>query len=101
MEVILFTSLLSFFENKIFIINLSSRTIMVIFFGYVAKKFIFEKSKNFYSKFFILSVINPLVASIFLVLFIQVFIDLDVVLIKIFSDVFNSILFYVILNKIA
>jgi hypothetical protein len=100
-EILVFSYIYNFWQDDIFLINLIIRFVIVIFFTASIRKTIFFDSQNFYTKISILITLNPFFASLFLSFFIFIFESSNILYIKILSDLINSILFYLILKKIA
>ena len=100
-ELLVFSLTVNLWQSNVFWLNLIIRFIIVIFFTIFIKKIIFYKAENFYRKIIILLALNPLIASLFLKLFIATLGGISILFIKFLADVVNSLLFYLILKKVT
>lgn len=100
-ELLVFSFTINLWLSDLFWLNLIIRFIIVIFFTIFIRKIIFYEAENFYRKIFILLALNPLIASLFLKLFITALGGISILFIKFLADVVNSLLFYLILKKVT
>jgi len=85
--------------NNIYVLNFLIRGSFVLLISLILKNIVFTSVKNFYSKFFILCMLNPLFSSFFLgVIFSMMLIDL--VYAKLLADIIVSVIFYFLLLRI-
>ena len=100
-ELLVFSFTINLWLSDLFCLNLIIRFIIVILFTIFIRKIIFYEAENFYRKIFILLALNPLIASLFLKLFIAALGGISILFIKFLADVVNSLLFYLILKKVT
>lgn len=100
-ELIVFNFTFNLWQGSIFWLNLIIRFLIVVFFTISIRKIIFYEAENFYRKIFILLALNPLIASLFLELFIAALNSLNILFIKLIADTINSLIFYLILKKVT
>lgn len=98
-EIVSFTFLYSIWVYDVFWLNLGLRGFISIFFSIVAKKIIFKDSKNFYKKFFLIVMLNPLASSSILKIFIGLFDQTEIWILKIIGDLIVSLIGFLILIK--
>lgn len=98
-EIVSFTILYSIWIYDVFWLNLSIRGFLSIFFSIVTKKLIFKDSKNFYTKFFLIVMLNPLASSSILKIFIGLFGQTEIWILKIIGDLIVSLIGFLILIK--
>lgn len=99
-EIIIFNSLILIWANYVLLINFSIRIMIIFFFVITIRAKIFSQSERFYEKISFLLIINPLVSSFILSILLSLFVGQEILHLKIASDLFNSILFYILLKKI-
>lgn len=100
-ELSAFSFAINLWHGNLFWLNLIIRFLIVIFFTIFIRKIIFYEAENFYRKIFILLALNPLIASLFLKLFIASISGLNILFVKLLADIINSLLFYLILKKVT
>jgi len=84
--------------NNIYVLNFLIRGSFVLLISLILKNIVFTSVKNFYSKFFILCILNPIFSSFLLgVVFYAALIDL--VYAKLLADIVASVIFYFLLQR--
>jgi hypothetical protein len=101
LEIFIFKYALDLWMYDIFWLNILIRVILVIVYAFIVRNLLFSAARNFYTKFSILILLNPLVSSTLLKILIVSGEEFDVILLKIFADLVTSILVYKILRKIV
>ena len=97
-ELILFYISSEFFNN-VYLVNLLIRGIFVILFSIILKNIVFTSVKNFYYKFLVLCIFNPIFSSLFLAIIFSISL-VDLVFAKLLADLMVSVLFYFLLLRI-
>jgi len=98
-EIVSFSFLYLTWSYDVFWLNASIRGFLSIFFSIIAKKLIFKDSKNFYTKFFFLVLLSPIASSTILIIFIELFDQVEIWMLKIMGDIVVSIISFFILRK--
>ena len=98
-EIVSFSFLYLTWPYDVFWLNASIRGFLSIFFSVIAKKIIFKDSKNFYTKFFFLVLLSPIASSTILIIFIELFDQVEIWMLKIMGDIVISIISFFILRK--
>ncbi len=98
-EIALFILIYSNWPYDIFWLNAGIRGFLSIFFSIVIRKIIFKNVKNFYIKFFLIVVLNPLASSAMLIIFIGLFNQIEIWILKIMGDLIISFVSFLILKK--
>ena len=98
-EIVSFSFLYLTWSYDVFWLNASIRGFLSIFFSVIAKKIIFKDSKNFYTKFFFLVLLSPIASSTILIIFIELFDQVEIWMLKIMGDIVVSIISFFILRK--
>ena len=98
-EIVSFSFLYLTCSYDVFWLNASIRGFLSIFFSVIAKKIIFKDSKNFYTKFFFLVLLSPIASSTILIIFIELFDQVEIWMLKIMGDIVVSIISFFILRK--
>ena len=98
-EIVSFSFLYLTWPYDVFWLNAFIRGFLSIFFSIIAKKIIFKDSKNFYTKFFFLVLLSPIASSTILIIFIELFNQVEIWMLKIMGDIAISIISFFILRK--
>ena len=98
-EIVSFSFLYLTWPYDVFWLNALIRGFLSIFFSVIAKKIIFKDSKNFYTKFFFLVLLSPIASSTILIIFIELFNQVEIWMLKIMGDIVISIISFFILRK--
>jgi hypothetical protein len=98
-EIVSFSFLYLTWPYDVFWLNAFIRGFLSIFFSIIAKKIIFKDSKNFYTKFFFLVLLSPIASSTILIIFIELFNQVEIWMLKIMGDIVISIISFFILRK--
>lgn len=98
-EIVSFSFLYLTWSYDVFWLNASIRGFLSIFFSIIAKKIIFKDSKHFYTKFFFLVLLSPIASSTILIIFIELFDQVEIWMLKIMGDIVVSIISFFILRK--
>ena len=98
-EIVSFSFLYLTWPYDVFWLNAFIRGFLSIFFSIIAKKIIFKDSKNFYAKFFFLVLLSPIASSTILIIFIELFNQVEIWMLKIMGDIVISIISFFILRK--
>lgn len=98
-EIVSFTFLYSIWPYDIFWLNSFIRGFLSIFFSIIARRIIFKDSKSFYAKFFFLVLLSPIASSTVLKIFIELFNQIEIWMLKIMGDIIISIISFFILKK--
>ena len=98
-EIVSFSFLYLTWPYDVFWLNAFIRGFLSIFFSIIAKKIIFKDSKNFYTKFFFLVLLSPIASSTILIIFIELFNQVEIWMLKIMGDIVISIISFFILKK--
>ena len=98
-EIVSFSFLYLTWSYDVCWLNASIRGFLSIFFSIIAKKLIFKDSKNFYTKFFFLVLLSPIASSTILIIFIELFDQVEIWMLKIMGDIVVSIISFFILRK--
>ena len=85
------------FQEEIIYLNFIVRIASCVLAAYIFKKYLFTDAKGFYKKFLIIASITPAFSTFLLVLLIQL-INLDLIYLKVASDVVSSVLAFFILR---
>lgn len=98
-EIVSFSFLYLTWPYDVFWLNAFIRGFLSIFFSIIAKKIIFKDSKHFYTKFFFLVLLSPIASSTILIIFIELFDQVEIWMLKIMGDIVISIISFFILRK--
>tara|TARA_X000000368_G_scaffold389724_1_gene352416 strand:- start:2864 stop:3214 length:351 start_codon:yes stop_codon:yes gene_type:complete len=98
-EIVSFTFLYAIWPYDVFWLNAFIRGFLSIFFSIIARKIIFKNSKNFYTKFFFLVLLSPIASSTILKIFIGLFDQVEIWILKIIGDMIISIISFLILKN--
>ncbi len=98
-EIVSFSFLYLTWPYDVFWLNAFIRGFLSIFFSVIAKKIIFKDSKNFHTKFFFLVLLSPIASSTILIIFIELFNQVEIWMLKIMGDIVISIITFFILRK--
>lgn len=85
--------------NNIYVLNFLIRGSFVLLSSLILRNIIFFSVQNFYSKFFILGILNPLFSSFFLGVILSIIL-IDLVYAKLLADIIVSVIFYFLLKRI-
>ena len=85
--------------NNIYVLNFLIRGSFVLLISLILKNIVFTSVKNFYSKFLILCILNPLFSSFFLGVILSMML-IDLVYAKLLADIIVSVIFYFLLLRI-
>ena len=100
-EISLFSFLYTSWQYDVFWLNITVRSILVIIFAIIIRKLIFNKTKHFYLKFFVLVLLNPLLSSLILKLFTLFLLSIEILLLKFVADLITSLFIFRILKKVS
>ena len=98
-EIVLFKYLYLDWQYDIFWLNTILRGTLSIFFTILVRKIIFKGSRYFYLKIFLIVLLNPIASSSLLKLLIFYFNDYEIWILKIFGDIFISLIAFTVLRK--
>ena len=82
--------------NNIYVLNFLIRGFFVLLTSLILKNIVFSNVKKFYSKFFILCILNPIFSSLLLGVFLSAVL-IDLVYAKLLADIVASVIFYFLL----
>ena len=85
--------------NNIYVLNFLIRGSLVLLTSLILKNIVFSSVKKFYSKFFILCILNPFFSSFFLGVILSMML-IDLVYAKLLADIIVSVIFYFLLLRI-
>lgn len=97
-EITLFFLLKDFYEN-IVLLNISIRSIFVIFSSSILKKMVFKESRYFYHGYYFIAAINPFISSLILFVMIYFFHE-GALILKFLADLITSFLSFYLLKKL-
>lgn len=100
-EISIFSFLYASWQYDVFWLNITVRSILVIIFSIIIRKLVFDKTKYFYLKFFVLVLLNPLLSSLLLKLFTLLLLSIEVLLLKFVADLITSVFIFCILKKVS
>lgn len=98
-EIFLFKHFYLDWSYDIFWLNTGLRAFLSIFFSILVRKIIFRESKNFYSKIFLIVLLNPIASSLLLKILIGLNPLIEIWILKIIGDIFISLIAFIILKK--
>tara|TARA_Y100001954_G_C15419402_1_gene411445 strand:- start:103 stop:450 length:348 start_codon:yes stop_codon:yes gene_type:complete len=98
-EIVLFKYFYLDWPLDIFWLNTILRGTLSIFFSILVRKTVFKDSKNFYLKFFVIALINPLASSTSLKVLMFYINDYEAWILKIIGDLFISLIAFILLKK--
>jgi hypothetical protein len=99
-EIVIFQAAIKEWVYDIFWLNIILRMTLVAVFSIIVRNTIFKGSKFFYSKFLVLIIASPLVASILLKILTILYAGTLVIALKVISDLISSLMVFLILKKI-
>jgi len=100
-EIFLFKTIYPSWEYDLFWLNTIVRLCFVIFFAIVIRNIIFKEADNFYLKFSILIIINPILASSVLKIFSAFYFGVEILILKFGADLISSLIIFFILKRIT
>ena len=100
-ELYAFKLLLPVWNEDVFWLNITIRLICSIVSGIFIIRYLFSQTKNIYTKYIALSILNPISSSFLLKVLIFWFGTFDVVVLKLLADILNSLVLFFLLKKIS
>lgn len=98
-EIVTFYFSLKYWSYDVIWLNLIVRLFFTSLFAVTVKKAIFSQSVTFYKTFFTLAALNPIFSSGALTVLVTIFLNVELLYLKLIGDLFTSLIFYIVLKK--